>query len=398
MVMPLGPLFARGLGIQPSDIGLIGGAYTCAAAFSGFAGSFFLDRFDRRKAIGVAMTGLVLGTIAGGFAIGLKSLIAARLLAGLFGGPATSLALSVIADVVPAERRGKAMSTVMWAFSVAQVAGVPIGLELARRWGWYVPFFVVAGIGVLVAGGAVFLLPPMTTHLTSSRGPAPSFRSLLSRPTVLLSYSMTATTMMAGFILIPNIANYVCFNLGLPEKYLQYCYLIGGISTVVMLPVAGACVDRFGSFKVGTVGALFLSLVVYAGFVAVRPPASFLLVVSIFVAFMTAMSFRNVSYNTLTSKVPGPTERARFNSLQSTVQHLASASGAFLSAQLLSTPKGDALSAANEFALTGMSKVAYTSIALSIVLPVLLWKVESVVQKGRVVATGRSSPPAVAAE
>src|SRR5205823_5122185 len=67
--LPMGPDLAKGLGIPTSQIGLIGAAYVVAAALSGLAGSFFLDRFDRRKAVAVAMMGLVLGTAAGGLAI-----------------------------------------------------------------------------------------------------------------------------------------------------------------------------------------------------------------------------------------------------------------------------------------------------------------------------------------
>src|SRR5688500_17567078 len=91
MVMPLGPDFARDLGIPSSQLGLIGGSYTAAAAIVGIAGAFFLDRFDRRRALAVALAGLVLGTVAGGFATGLPSLLGARILAGAFGGPATAL-------------------------------------------------------------------------------------------------------------------------------------------------------------------------------------------------------------------------------------------------------------------------------------------------------------------
>src|SRR4029450_1781900 len=64
MVMPLGPDFARALGIPLSRLGLLGGACPAAAALPGMAGSTFLDRFDRRPALAVAMTGLVLGTLA----------------------------------------------------------------------------------------------------------------------------------------------------------------------------------------------------------------------------------------------------------------------------------------------------------------------------------------------
>src|SRR6185369_10529728 len=88
MVMPLGPDFARALGIHTSNLGIVGGSYTAAAAIAGLVGALFLDRFDRRKALAVAMLGLVTGTAAGGFAVDLRSLVAARVLAGAFGGPA----------------------------------------------------------------------------------------------------------------------------------------------------------------------------------------------------------------------------------------------------------------------------------------------------------------------
>ncbi|MBL8720617.1 MAG: MFS transporter, partial [Myxococcales bacterium] len=91
MVMPLGPDFARQLGISTSHIGYVGGAYTAAAAVSGLVGALFLDRFDRRSALVLSMLGLALGTAAGAFACGLPSLMLARVLAGAFGGPATSV-------------------------------------------------------------------------------------------------------------------------------------------------------------------------------------------------------------------------------------------------------------------------------------------------------------------
>src|SRR5213595_4041135 len=68
MVMPLGPDFARALHIPPSELGKIISGYGQAAAVAGFLGSFFLDRFDRRKVLAVAMFGLMLGTLAGGLA------------------------------------------------------------------------------------------------------------------------------------------------------------------------------------------------------------------------------------------------------------------------------------------------------------------------------------------
>ena len=62
MVMPLGPDFAVALGIPSSQLGLVGGSYTASAAVAGLAGAFFLDRFDRRRALAFSLAGLVLAT------------------------------------------------------------------------------------------------------------------------------------------------------------------------------------------------------------------------------------------------------------------------------------------------------------------------------------------------
>ena len=96
MVMPMGPDFASALHIPASRLGLIGGSYTAAAAVAGLAGSLFLDRFDRRPALGLAMLGLVIGTALGGLATDLATLMIARMVAGAFGGPATSLSFSIV--------------------------------------------------------------------------------------------------------------------------------------------------------------------------------------------------------------------------------------------------------------------------------------------------------------
>src|SRR5262249_28523207 len=158
IVMPLGPDFAKALRIPLSHLGYVGGSHLASACVSGIACSFFLDRFDRKKALGISMLGLVLGTLSGAFARGLATLMLARVVAGAFGGPATSLAYSIIADVIPLERRGKAMGAVMGAFSVASVLGGPAGLRLAQRGAWEPPVLCVAVFGAVFGRFSLLLL------------------------------------------------------------------------------------------------------------------------------------------------------------------------------------------------------------------------------------------------
>ena len=327
------------------------------------------------------MLGLVAGTGMGGVATGFGTLMAARVIAGLFGGPATSIAFSIIADVVPQERRGSAMGMVMAAFSVASVLGVPAGLELARHFGWRAPFFAVGGLGALIAISAVFFLPPLRGHL-AMRADRATLAHLCVQRNVLLSWAMTFVVMMAGFIIIPNISAYVQFNLHYPRSRLGLLYLYGGVVSFGTTQFAGRLVDRMGSFRIGTLGTALLVFAIVGGFVMVPPLFP---VAGIFVAFMLAMSFRNVAYNTLTTKVPHSNERAGFMSIQSSVQHFASAVGAFLSSQMLSELPGGALE--------GMDRVALTSIALTLALPPMLFAVESAVRRRRAPALAAALTP-----
>ena len=179
---------------------------------------------------------------------------------------------------------------------------------------------------------------------------------------------MTFLVMTAGFLVIPNLSAFLQMNLGYPRAELGLLYLYGGVVTFFTTQATGRAVDRFGSFRVGTIGTLCLALVVLTGF-AVSPPL--LPVTAIFIAFMLSMSLRNVAYNTLTSRVPSPAERARFMSIQSAVGHTATTSGAFLSSQLLTELP--------DLKLVGMNHVAFISIALTLTLPFMLYAVESTV-------------------
>lgn len=371
MVMPLGPDFAKALGVPQSSLGFVGGAYTAAACVSGLLGSLFLDRFDRRKALAVSMLGLVIGTAAGGFATGLVTLLIARVIAGAFGGPATSLAFSIIADRIPQSLRGRAMGTVMGAFSFASVVGVPTGLWLAERFSWRAPFLGVAGVGLVVCAAAIFALPPLKGHLERSTTPV-DFSVLFSSPLVLRSYLMTAVVMMAGFVIIPNIASYLQLNLGFPREGLKYAYALGGVASLLSTQLGGRAVDRFGSFRVGTVGTVLVVSVVFYFFYLPIGPQAVGVIYAMFVAFMVANGLRNVSYNTLTTKVPDPQVRARFQSLQSATQHGASAAAAMLSSVLLT----EVTVSPGVTRLEGMSHVALLSMTLSAGIPLLLLMVE----------------------
>jgi predicted MFS family arabinose efflux permease len=268
----------------------------------------------------------------------------------------------------------------MGAFSIAAVLGVPAGLWMAQAGSWRAPFLAVAGMGAVVAGSALVLMPPMAGHLAHAHAAAIRGYAFLREPAALLSLSATATTMAATFALVPNLAAFLQFNAGWPRERLGLLYLLGGVLSFAVLRVVGRAVDRFGAPRTAAAGTTIMLVNLALDFVPARPllPAW-----GLFLLFVLGNSLRNPALSALASRVPLPAERARFQSTQSAVQHLASAAGALLSSALLTTGDGGML--------VGVWKVAAFSGVSACALPVLLALVEPRVRRREAVRPGVSA-------
>lgn len=379
MVMPLGRDFARALDFSESQLGLVGGAYTLAAAVTGLAGARFLDRADRRTALSISMAGLVAATAAGGFAFDLPSMLVARVIAGAFGGPATSIALAIVADIVPIERRGKAMGIVSAAFSIASVIGVPLAIYASELGSWRTPFFAVAAMGAMVTVFAAWSLPPLRVHLAGERRPPTATWGLVRRPEMAMTLSAAAAMTLSIFMVVPYVRSFLQNNHHYPESQIKYLYLVGGVAAFITVRLTGPAVDRLGSTPIAAVGTVVLAVAQLVWFVPDQPILPTMLV---FVLFMTTASLRGVPLSTLASKLPAPHERAQYMSLQSAVQHLASSAGAISASWILTTGPGERIE--------NLPTVVALSIGIGACLPLLMWRTERRV-RARLAAAKRAA-------
>lgn len=369
MVLPLGPDFAKVLDIPVSNLGMLGASYTATEAVASFAGAFFLDRFDRRRALAVVFTGLVVATAACGFATGLVSLLAARMVAGVFGGNAATLALVIVSDAIAPERRGRAMGAIASSATIASVLGVPAGLELARLGGWRSPFFTLAALGAVVTLATMSMLPPQRSHLLVQPRP---FREVLRRPVVLLGLTCVAIGAIAHHTLAPSLSAYIQLNRGYPRDQLGLLYMIGGAFSFITARLVGWLADRYGAALVVAFGATLYTAVLIVGFIY---PVDAIPVRVIFVGFIISSGFRFVPMMALSSRIPGPEERARFLSVEATVDAVAVTIGAMLGAQILGErPDGS---------LARIDDVAWLAIAMTFVYSALCYAIERAVRVRR---------------
>ncbi|WP_368172106.1 MFS transporter [Aeromonas sp. R9-2] len=368
MIMPLGPDLSRALNISPTNIGYLGGGYALAAALSSLLCARYLDRFDRKHVALITLLGISLSTWACALVWNMESLFFTRLLAGVFAGPATSIALAIVVDATPIDQRGRAMAIVMGAFSLSAIAGVPLGLELAMLKGWNAPFYVVGGLGLGVCVAVYTRLPGMTAHLGLNQKAFSSIE-MLKRPVVLNAFMAIGLAIFSTFLIVPNIAAYFQFNLDVPRVDMSYYYVMGGIFSLFSMQLGGLFIDRFGAMKVTILMGALTIAVVWDGFL--HEP--WLPTIVIFTLFMVVTSTRTITVVAVNSQVAAPWERAGFMSLQNVFQHIFSGSAAVVSSMILTNVDGH---------LGNITLLAWLTIVLTIIQPLFLYRLLKLLRLG----------------
>lgn len=369
IIMPMGPDFARALGISTDHIGWISGSYSLTAAIVGLLSARFIDRFDRRSVLLFSLTGLTVSTLAMTLASSFIDLLAIRMLTGMFGGPVVACSLAIIADVFPESRRGEAMGKVFGSFSIAAVLGVPVGLELAQFFSWQAPFIAVSLVAAVTVITIRAQLPPMRRHLETKHISPSVFASLRTNKAMLPAIFLMATSMFSLFMIIPNISAHVQQNMNYPRAWLGLLYFCGGAAAFFSMRYAGKQSDRIGYAKTALWGTIGLAICVYVGFYAQIMAVP---VLAIFILFMITSSTRNVTSNALISKIPEPRERAGFMALLSAVQHSSCGLGAMYSTTLLYETEDGRLG--------GMDTLAMISIILFMVMPWMMYRIERILR------------------
>lgn len=343
MMMPLGPLFIADLGINPAQLGLLVSSYTIAASISSLALGRWVNRQPRKRSLLLSWTVFTVATLLCGVAHNYYALLIARIVAGLSGGPATSVVLTIIADVVPPVRRGRALAFVQSAFSVASVVGVPAGMYLAAWGSWRSPFLVLAGLAVALWVIVSLRLPKLDAHV-GAMGEERSFfttiRLVLSDKGSRRAYLTHALVMGGSFSVVPFFSPYLVNNRGVHADDLGLFYLVGGLLTFVMMQFIGRLTDRFGTLRIYAVVAAALT-VIWQLFLWL--PVSGLWMVPLFGALMLTNASRMVPLMSLYSKIPPAETRGAFMSYLSTVQHFASGAGTLLAGVFLTLDAGGKL-------------------------------------------------------
>lgn len=343
IMMPLSPYLMREFHIFPAQFGLLVSAYSFAAGVSALLAASLADRFDRRHALLAAYVGLGVATLGCALGSSYATLLIARAVAGIFGGVLGSIAFAIVGDVIPPERRGRAMSVIMLAFSLAAVAGVPLGLILAHHLGWRMPFALLAGVCALLLVAAWRVVPPVRGHMGAARTSLlDGYRDLLKEPNHWWAFLTTALVMYSSFSIIPYIAPSLVANVGIAEHNLSYVYLVGGAVTLISRPWVGGLTDRYPYQNVlaGLILASFVPIIL----VSQTLPLALGWQLTIAALFFVFVSGRFIPATALVTASTNTQLRGRVMAFNAAVQNMASGLAALVAGMVMSKgPHGELL-------------------------------------------------------
>ena len=219
IMMPLSNYLIPFFKITAFQFSLLVASYSISAFISGLVISLVIDRFDRKRSLLFAYVGFLIGTICCGFAYSFELLLAARILAGLFGGIIGAQVLAIVADLFSYQRRGRAMAAVMSAFAVASIIGVPISLYLTNlfNYDWHVPFILVGTLGVFFVPLIIKFVPSIKGHIVTRDKSESPFKALITVcivPAQRTALIFACLLMMGHFLIIPFINPYIEYNKG----------------------------------------------------------------------------------------------------------------------------------------------------------------------------------------
>jgi predicted MFS family arabinose efflux permease len=320
IMMPLGPVLMKKLGLGPSEFANIVSVYAFAAAISSFFSSFWVDRFDRKTALIMVYLGFIAGNLFCANAQSYHGLMLARIVAGAFGGVLGGITFSIVGDEIPEERRGHATGIVMSAFSISSVLGVPVGILMANKFDWHAPFYFIAIICLFVLVVIYFKIYSMKGHFNPD-ATGIKFIEVLKDSNHRKALSLTVCLVFAGFMVIPFVSPYMVANVGLTEEELAYLYFFGGFFTFMTSRMIGKMSDKFGKFKVFKVVAFASILPILINTNMPRLPL--FLVIALNTLFFILVSGRFVPAMAIITSSTIRSLRGAFMGVNTSVQSLA---------------------------------------------------------------------------
>ena len=250
-------LLAAGLRIADGSVGLLVTAYALGLSLGGPLLAVATVRVARRRLLLAALASYIVVTAAAFSSGNFPVLIAARVVTGSVQGLFVGAAFTIATSVVPPERSGRAMSSVIGGFAVSAAIGVPAGTLIGEHLGWRGAFLTVAVLGALVLIAAGALVPHAGAGTPAGSGS--HLRDALS-PQVLAVLALAVVLFAGSYGALTYITPFLQHVTHISEAWITGFLLIYGAATACGAFGGGRFADRNAARTLVTATAVLVAV------------------------------------------------------------------------------------------------------------------------------------------
>lgn len=251
------PVIAHDKGVSINAASLLITAFSLAFGFGAPFLAVLTNQISRQKLLPGVLLGFCLANLLSALAPTFLFLLAMRVLAACCAALYMPNASVVVSILAPAEKRGKALGTVLGGFTLATVLGVPIGTWIGVHIGWQATFLFVVIITLvaflaLAIPGLPRVVMPSSPSLRARFGP-------LTNPRMLLALFPAFWWTAASYTIYTFIALVLRQNTHITDP--SSLLLVYGAGLVAGNWLGGRAADRFGVTRPIAAGLVVLILV-----------------------------------------------------------------------------------------------------------------------------------------
>ncbi|CAM3466449.1 MFS transporter [Rouxiella silvae] len=258
--MGLLPTIAQGVDVSIPTAGLLISAYAIGVMVGAPLMTLVLGRFRRKSCLLMLMGIFIVGNLLSAAAPDYTLLLLSRLVTSMAHGAFFGFGALVAMSLVPADKRGSAVSLMFMGLTIANIGGVPVATWIGQTIGWRTTFAATAVLGVIALFALAKTLPK------GEIGKMPEVKkelSVLVRPVVLRSLATTvlgAGSMFTLYTYITPILEQLTHASG---EFVTAMLMLIGVGFTLGNYISGKLVDR----SVDGTLVLFFSLLAISMFV-----------------------------------------------------------------------------------------------------------------------------------
>jgi predicted MFS family arabinose efflux permease len=337
IISPILPRIGEELSIPDAALGTLISAYSIMVGICAILAGPVSDKVGRRRILLLGCGAMTIALILHTFAVDYFSFLFVRVLAGSAGGVLSGAAASYIGDAFPYARRGWATGWVMSGAAFGQIAGIPLGIVLASRFGVASPFYGFAATMAVTVALLYFGVPQPPVRrsdhpLTISRAAA-DYLAMLKRPEVAWAAAAFFLAFLGVSVFVIYLPTWMERTLGATGDQIAMMFLLGGVANVVTGPQAGRLSDKIGRRGIILLACVGLSVLMLLTLPLVRSMTSAYVV---FTLIMVLVAMRVSPFSALLTALVKDERRGSLMSLTVALGQMGFALGGAIAGPLFS--------------------------------------------------------------